>query len=248
MGRPPSSQGRRGGDGFFSPLWLTGERQPTKKQFVVPIPPVDPSVYSALQSRIASKQPWLIQRAQLEEAESHLMELRELQEEASARLQDLLEERAQALRKIEALRQEQLEQSLVEIERTLRQNFQQEQARKQTDLNSLCEELLQQEPPTIKEEPEHDHPTEEEEEPPAKRVKVNDDEEEKDKEEPEVEEDLEDGELDEEEGKFLDDETPQIANEEVKSSQLKQQELEVGVGMKMSQLLHHHLRLTNSGL
>ena len=253
MGRPPSSQGRRGGDAIYSPLWLTGERQPTKKQFVVPIPPVDPSVHIALQRRLAMKQPWLVQRArQLEEAESQLVELREIQEEASVRLQDLLEERAQALEKMEAaLRQERLEQSLVELERTLRQNFQQEQARKQVELNSLCEELLKQEPPTVKEESEQEHPTEGEEEPPAKRLKVDHDEGEVDKEEPKVEEELEDGELEEEkeEGQIVDDRTPCTTNNEVKLSQLKKQELEVGVGMRMSQcciitcLSHTHIRI-----
>lgn len=243
MGRPPSLQGRRGGDAVYSPLWLTGERPPTKKQFAVPIPPVDPAVHAAIASRIAPRQPWLVQRAQLGEAESILVEVRETQEETSARLQELQQARARALGEIKALRQQQLEQALIHVERNIRLNFRQEQARKQASLDALCEELLQQEPPTIEERPEQKAPAVEEEEPPTKRARL----EEEDKNEPQEEEDLEDGELGEEEGRIMEEEEEETlqstTSEEVKPSELKKQELEVGwnenVAIVSSSLVPH---------
>jgi hypothetical protein len=172
------------------------------------------------------------------------VEVRETQEEASARLQELQQARARALGEIRALRQEQMEQALIHVESNIRLNFRQEQARKQASLDASCEELLQQEPPTIEESPEQKAPALEEEEPPTKRARL----EEEDKNEPqEEEEDLEDGELGEEEGRIMEEEeeeTPQsTTSEEVKSSEVKKQELEVG-WMKMSQSMHHHLFLT----
>jgi multidrug efflux pump subunit AcrA (membrane-fusion protein) len=182
----------------------------------------------------------------LGEAKSQLVELRETQEEASARLQELQQARAQALGEIEALRQEQLEQALVLVERNMRLNFRQEQARKQASLDTLCEELLQQDPPTILDGPEQEPPPIEEEGPPTKRARV----ESEVKDEPQDEEVLEDGELDEEEGQIMEEETPQSTmSEEVKPSHLKKQELEVGWDENVAQeSLHHHFAQVKSHL
>lgn len=148
MGRPPLSHGPRGDvSSVYSPLWLTGERPPTKKSFVVPIPPVSSDVQAAIQSRITIKQPWLVQRSQLDEAESQLANVRDTQEETWAKLQELRERRDQALRDIEDLRNEQLQKSLDEVEFQMRQQFQQEQQLKQASFENECQMLLNAKPP-----------------------------------------------------------------------------------------------------
>lgn len=176
MGRPPNNLGGR------------RSSEPVKKYFAVPIPPVDPRVYAAVEryvlvrlhvfesmyhvftlsfvlyySRIASTRPWLVQRAQLDKTETQLVEFRHAQEEWQEKVEELTTARAQALEEIQTLRIQQLESALQDLEEGMRRDFLKTQQDQVTRLQRECEELLQSMPPAV---------DDEQEEPPTKKQKV----------------------------------------------------------------------------
>lgn len=112
-------------------------------------------------SRIASRHPWLVQRAQLDKAESQLLEHRSRQEASLQKVEQLLKSRNLALQEISTLRNSQLQTSLLEMDTRLRTEFQQAQQHEQEQLQQECEALLSR-----------SVPSEEDEEPPTKRMKV----------------------------------------------------------------------------
>jgi len=112
-------------------------------------------------SAIASTHPWLVQRAQLDKAESQLLEKRALEQELQQRVYQLGQKRQEALHEIQSLRQEQLQQALLNLERRIKSEFQSKQAAEIVQFQRECQAMLLS------------RDVEEEEEPPTKRIKTN---------------------------------------------------------------------------
>lgn len=112
-------------------------------------------------SHIASTHPWLVQRAQLDKAESQLVQHRARQEQYSQKVSILLQNKQEALQEISSLRTQQLQQSLENLSSQITSEFQQQQAQERAKVQAECEELWNTVP-------------EEEEEPPTKRIKLDD--------------------------------------------------------------------------
>ncbi len=113
-------------------------------------------------SNIASTHPWLVQRAQLDQAESEWMACQARVEEETRRVQQLTAARHSALEEIATLRQQQLERALQNSQVQQRREFAQQIKAQRLALEHQSRQLYNTLPP----------PQEDEEEPASKKRKL----------------------------------------------------------------------------
>jgi hypothetical protein len=153
-----------------------------------------------------------VQRAQLDQAESHLQACQTHVAQTQRRVQELQAARNSALHEIAALRQGQLESSLEHLQQEQRREFAQQQEAQRNSLEFECHQLYNTSVP----------PHQEEEEPPSKKMKI--------EEGQEVDESIETKDDDKEETKStVNEETVSIEQQEPKPSDAKRKQLEASL-------------------
>jgi len=114
--------GRRTGDNPGE-LLFTNAQAPMKKHFTLAIPPVPTETYNAIASRVATYQPWLGQKSQVDKAHQRAQAFHENLLDAQETLKDLEEQREQAVRDVQEVRQSEIQYALQGIERSIQEEY-----------------------------------------------------------------------------------------------------------------------------
>lgn len=166
--------------------WWTGEKQATTRNLVVKIPPISEGVKAVIASKLTKKQPWLLQKANLDQAQHRAQVAHEKLKHAKKNLEQLQQGRDQALADVKEVRGKQLQVLLKETEEQIRKESQQEIDNKEQECKIICEGMEAKMIALLKErEIEHeeflkrslDKQEAEKEEPPTKRFRLDDGEE-----------------------------------------------------------------------
>lgn len=104
----------------------------------------------------------MVQRAQVDQAESQLGRARNTQQELAQHVQQLQNARQCTLEEISGMEHQKLNTSLEQLQQTLQQEFVQQQQSQQVQFQQTCQQLLHSTPPS----------DDEDEEPPTKKLKV----------------------------------------------------------------------------
>ena len=175
MGRFPS--GRRGGE-IPGVLLFSSGQAPTKKLFNLTIPPVPPETYDAIASRIATFQPWLGKKAQLDKAQQKS----QIYHENLLLAQDKLKELEEQREHVQEVRQTETQEALKELEESIQLDFDDELNDKENqwenereELEKEIEEDLKRARSEMKLKQTKTEEGEQSEEPPQKRNKLEDD-------------------------------------------------------------------------
>ena len=164
--------------------WWTGEKQATTRNLVVRIPPISEKVRAVIASKLTKKQPWLLQKANLDQAQHRAQVAREKLKHAQMNLDILQKRRDQALADVREVRGKHLQVLLKETEEQIRKEAQQEIDTKEQECRMICEDMEAKMIAALKEKeveneefskrPLNNNQETGKEEPPTKRLKFDD--------------------------------------------------------------------------
>jgi len=126
---------------YATTSWWTGEKQPHKKHLVVRIPPISAQVKAVIASKLSKEQPWLLEKSNVDQAQSQAKAAYEKLHQFQKNLDSLREEREQALLDVTEVRGKQLQTSLKEMEEQLRNEVEEEILTKDQECQIICEEM-----------------------------------------------------------------------------------------------------------